>query len=391
MKITFLGQGIESASKDAVGNLLIKYLNDKKFHSFTGISAFASEAGIYGLSGHIHSAKKSYDKLSIIVGIDQGGTSKEALEEILNLKIDGYIFYQKENPIFHPKFYLFEGKKEVKIILGSSNLTGTGLFTNIESSLLIEFNQNDKEGLVLFAELTTYYKSLLNFSDPNIFRINKNVINEFYVGGIVPDEATRKGNYAKSVVTATGSKPSKLVIPKRRIPKIPSNLFPSKGKKPKSKIVGPNVSSSPMATTKNLVWQKLKLSNSDAQKVPSGTAITGNLKLAQARFKLGNTLIDQKTYFRNQVFNNLKWVKTKPQSNTYEEAFGVFDITISGKSIGKFTLKLSHDSFRIAAQGNTPTWLHWGHSVIPVLQKNDLSGKILNLYETNQDFLIEIG
>ena len=160
MKISFLGQGIEPASINAVGHLLVKYLKEKKFNSFTGFSAFASEAGIYGLAGHINSAKKNFKKLTIIVGIDQGGTSKEALEEILSLNIESYIFYQKENPIFHPKFYLFEGTNEVKIILGSSNLTGTGLFTNIESSLLVEFNQTDKDGLALLSEIKTLKLSL---------------------------------------------------------------------------------------------------------------------------------------------------------------------------------------------------------------------------------------
>ena len=88
MKTTFLGQGFESSSVDAIGNYLIKYLNSQDFHSFTGISAFASEAGIYGLSGHFQTAKAFFKKLNLIVGIDQEGTSKEALEEILNLNIE---------------------------------------------------------------------------------------------------------------------------------------------------------------------------------------------------------------------------------------------------------------------------------------------------------------
>jgi HKD family nuclease len=393
MKISFLGQGIEPTSKNAVGNLLIKYLKEKKFNSFTGFSAFASQAGIYGLSGHINSAKKNYKEFTIIIGIDQGGTSKEALEEILSLNIESYIFYQKENPIFHPKFYLFEGKNDVKIILGSSNLTGTGLFTNIESSLLVEFNQTDKDGLTLLSELKTYYKFLLNFTDPNIFKIDKKVINNFFLDGIVPDEATRKRNYSKDSSTSTGKKLNKSKVPKRIIPKVPSSIFPSKSRKSKPVTavpIAPTVPVTNAITSKNLVWKKLKLSNSDAQDVPAGTAITGNLKLAQARFKSGTTVIDQKTYFRTKVFNKLIWVKTKPRSATYEEAFGVFYISIAGKPIGKFTLKLSHDSSRIAGQGNTPTWLHWGRIVIPVLQKSSLSGKTLNLYEVNQDFLIDI-
>jgi len=84
MKTTFLGQGFESSSVDAIGKYLIQFLNRQDFHSFIGISAFASEAGIFGLSGHIQTAKAVFKNLSLIVGIDQEGTSKEALEEIIN-------------------------------------------------------------------------------------------------------------------------------------------------------------------------------------------------------------------------------------------------------------------------------------------------------------------
>lgn len=107
MKITLLSQGLYGISNDAVGFHLMKYFQKKEFHSFTGFSAFASEAGIYGLSEYFEIAKKSFKNLILIVGIDQNGTSKEALEEILALNIRSYIFYQREAPIFHPKIYLF--------------------------------------------------------------------------------------------------------------------------------------------------------------------------------------------------------------------------------------------------------------------------------------------
>lgn len=388
MKISFLGQGIEPNSKNAVGHFLVKYLKEKKFNSFIGFSAFASEAGIYGLSGHINSAKKNFKELTIIVGIDQGGTSKEALEEILNLNIKSYIFYQKENPIFHPKFYLFEGINEVKIILGSSNLTGTGLFTNIESSLLVEFNQTDKDGLALLSEIKTYYKPLLNSKDPNIFKINNKVINDFFHDGIVPDEATRKRNYSKGTLSKTVNKSKKSKVPKRSVPKVPKNIFPSKIKS-KSKI--PAVSTPTSTTTgNNLIWQKIKLSNSDAQVVPNGTAPTGNVKLTQAKFKINNIIIDQKTYFRNNVFHSLNWTKTKPGNSTYEESYADFKIFISGVYIGVFNLKLSHDSHRISGQGNVPSWLHWGRNLTGILRNNNLSGTTFNLSKDGKYFIIEI-
>lgn len=111
MKITLLGQGYEAISEDSVGNYLIKFLSEKNFHTFTGISAFASEAGVLGLSEYIANAKNFFKSLNLIVGVDQEDTSKEALIEINNLEINSYIFHQKESPIFHPKIYLSQQNK----------------------------------------------------------------------------------------------------------------------------------------------------------------------------------------------------------------------------------------------------------------------------------------
>ena len=152
MKIIFLGQGYEPESKNSVGNHLLNLLSQKGFHTFTVISAFATEVGVVGLADYIVSAKNNFKKLNLIVGIDQEGTSKEALREINNLKINSYIFHQEEPPIFHPKIYLLEGAKETKLILGSSNMTARGLFGNVESSLHVEFSNTDKEGKNLLAE-----------------------------------------------------------------------------------------------------------------------------------------------------------------------------------------------------------------------------------------------
>jgi len=402
MKISFLGQGFEDKSVDAVGNYLMNFLCQEGFESFTGISAFASESGVYGLAHYLNTAKSNFKNLNLIVGVDLEGTSKEALEEILDLNINGYIFYQKEQPVFHPKIYLFEGAKEFKLIIGSSNLTRGGLFTNVESSVLIEFNSSDKEGLTLLSELKGYYKSLFDFSDPNLFKISPNVIADFYADGIIPDETTRRNNFHKiaiAVSSQANTVAKKAGIQKRTTAKVPSS-FATKPRRTTTTAVAsvtPQTNTQPIITPvvqlpqpRVLVWQKLSLSNSDAQNVPTGTAITANLKLSQARFKVNNAIIDQTTYFRNQVFNNLTWVQTKPNNNSYEEAFCPFDVTIVGNPIGTFTLKLSHDPVRIAGQGNTPTWLHWGNAILPFLQQTNITGRTLNLYQTNQSFSIEI-
>ena len=106
MKIQFLGQGYNKDTHLPVGQYLINSLTSGKYTSFTGISAFASSSAVAILADYILNSK--LESVNLIVGIDQEGTPKEALEEILKLNVNSYIFYQKESPIFHPKIYLFE-------------------------------------------------------------------------------------------------------------------------------------------------------------------------------------------------------------------------------------------------------------------------------------------
>lgn len=396
MTITFLGQGYEPNSNDAIGNHLINFFGKEEFHTFTGISAFASEAGIIGLAENIQKAKQFFREIKIIVGIDQEGTSREALYEINNLEVNGYIFHQKEAPIFHPKIYLFEGDLNVKIIVGSSNLTARGLFANVEGSLLIEFDKADKEGNQLLQKLKSYYEGIFDLTDPNLFEINAGNIEAFIAKGLVPLEKDRNRKYGKKPYKKQEEGDHKeldIDIPKRETGKIPIAFRARPRNNPVlAKVVEELELEDNIEQMRILIWRKEQLSNSDAQKVPAGTAPTGNLKLSQARFRFNGEYINHVTYFKDGVFYNLEWVKTKADSETYEEAFCRFHVIMLGMDLGIHAIKLSHDSVRVAGQGNTPTWLHWGHYLSIHLQEIDVSGRTLFLYkqEIEPYFSIEI-
>jgi HKD family nuclease len=394
MNITFLGQGYEPESKNSVGNHLLNLLSQKDFHTFTGISAFASEAGVVGIADHIETAKKNFKRLNLIVGIDEEGTSKEALYEINNLQINSFIFYQEEPPIFHPKVYLFEGNEETKLILGSSNLTARGLFGNVESSLLVEFPNNDEEGKRLLAELKDYYNGLFNFTDPNLFKISEATIQEFIAKGIVPNETVRFRRHGKQpteggVIESNTS----LKIPKRAIVKIPIS-FRGKPKtsKPVAKIIRElEILDAFIIEPGSLVWQKKNLPSSDAQQVSGGTKITGVLRLGDAEYKIGEVKIDRNTYFRDEVFGKLKWTSEPRKNNSpLEIAHCKFKILVNGKNLGVHNLKISHDIDRISDQHNIPTTIHWGSEMIAYLKRNNVIGKTLNLHFPKKGVIFSI-
>lgn len=378
MNITLLGQGFEAASELSVGKQLIKFFADKDFHTFTGISAFTSQAGIRGLSKHIKTAKKHLNIITIVTGVDQKGTSKEALEELLSLDINVFVFYQPSVTIFHPKIYLFEGANKSELIIGSSNLTSQGLFTNVEVSLLVSIDNSREADKKNVEQLKDYFKGVFDFTDPNLKKLSKKIIADLVRAKIVPTEAERKAaqdKAEKAERTETENIISK-IFPKRAIAKLPSEFRGTK--KAATKTATATVAATGSASAKDkLVWARKKLPSSSVQGGGSGTNPTGGLRLVQDDFISGGIKIDQTSYFRN-LFNKYSWkqVRTTPY---VEAAIVPFEVTINGVFQGKFDLEIRHKPSGESGQHNYTTSISWG-SVGNLIATSKLTGSRLDLY-----------
>ena len=83
----------------------------------------------------------------ITVGIDIENTSAEGLGDLLALQDDGnietYVHHNEAETTFHPKVYLLRNHAYARLIVGSNNLTESGLFVNTEAGLQIDAPIND--------------------------------------------------------------------------------------------------------------------------------------------------------------------------------------------------------------------------------------------------------
>ncbi|MBE3923681.1 hypothetical protein HJ152_19860 [Vibrio parahaemolyticus] len=119
-----------------------------------GVYAFASEKGIdllFTQADFSHFLERSGSNYHLIVGIDEITNTKsltklvELQERHSNLKVN--VFYHKEKKLFHPKFTWFlreNGGGEV--IIGSGNLTESGLSSNWEAFISLEQSKEDFSG-----------------------------------------------------------------------------------------------------------------------------------------------------------------------------------------------------------------------------------------------------
>lgn len=376
MKISFLGQGYEVKSKNSVGNKLIECFSDQSFHSFYGLSAFASKSGIKGLAKHLLASKRHLDKIVIVVGIDQKGTSKEALEELYKLDIEAFVFYQPSSPIYHPKLYLFEGVDTSVLIVGSSNLTTPGLFLNIESSLQFRLDNQNENDRDIVDQIKKYFKGIFEQDDPNIKKINTKLIERLVKAKLIPLESERKGSNSNFQDDAeSGAENLSNLFPKRDIPKVPLE-FRGQNKKSKTKNKKEDVNSEKEALGGNVVWTRLKLPSSSVQGSAPGTNSTGGLRLVQAGFIVDDKKINQTNYFR-QLFDGYAW-RTIRTSPFVEGAEIPFEITIKGKNIGRHVLMVRHKPSGEAGQNNYTTSISWG-PIGDIISKGNLGGLRLDI------------
>lgn len=390
MKVTYLGQGFDAVSENSVGSKLIEHLESGNFDSFFAISAFASAAAINGLGEHLRRARRQFESLNIIVGIDQNGTSKEALEEIEKLGINGYVFYQREPPIFHPKIYLFEGATQTVLILGSSNLTATGLFSNVESSLMVEFQNGDQAGIDLIGEIKSYFSTIFALNDQNLFRIDRATINDFVARGVVPNETKRIMYQAKTLHTGG----TEALIPVRPTSRIPAEF--RRSRKTNSATEAKLVETSELGVEAvvevgRIVWERRRLPASSVQAAGAGTNPTGGLRLVQDGFLVDGVVINQTTYFRNEVFGGLDWTAIR-EAPYVEGTSARFSVMVNSEDWGLHTLDIRHKPSGEANQHNYTTSISWG-ALSERIRNANLVNSRLRLFAPNGNdlpFIIQV-
>ena len=104
--------------------------------------------GLGLLSASIEALVKRGGRFESIYGAGNGVTTPDALYYGILLRelypgqsYAAFVEDEYANATFHPKYYEFHSKSEIRVIVGSFNLTGGGLQRNSEASLEVGFHE----------------------------------------------------------------------------------------------------------------------------------------------------------------------------------------------------------------------------------------------------------
>jgi HKD family nuclease len=171
------------------GTELIQELTNSPWSVFEAAVAWARRSGM----AHILPSLKTYlgagGIVRITVGIDIQNTSREGLDDLLALipfgQIEVYVYHDEAQTTFHPKIYLFRNDRRAKLIVGSNNLTESGLYINSEAGLEIMADLSDSAIQDAMAGLAAWRDPTDQLSLP----LTQNLLDDLVLQGYVMPEA----------------------------------------------------------------------------------------------------------------------------------------------------------------------------------------------------------
>ena len=149
-----------------IGNIINQELQNAQ--SARIAIAFLKYSGIKIIEKSLNQCLGNNGSIEIIAGLDFKTTDPQSMHYLIQLQksATNLKFYcygdkdvNKNNIVFHPKIYLFQGKRETTGIVGSTNLTRGGLMTNFEANVIFKESKP-----LYFSQLEAIYNSV-KFTD----------------------------------------------------------------------------------------------------------------------------------------------------------------------------------------------------------------------------------
>jgi len=186
-----------------LGDRLIEALDSADYKKLNIIVAFAKNSGVLRLIDSFDKFRKNGGVINVYVGIDLFGTSYEALTSLLIHTDSLNIIHAEKSQTFHTKIYSLQGSEKDLLIVGSHNLTGGGLWTNIESSIINEAKKSNKTGN---NSVNDYIEKIRSLNNSLLEIKNKEDIDKLLDNGYVLNEVTTQVQIAKEAIKKENKK-----------------------------------------------------------------------------------------------------------------------------------------------------------------------------------------
>ena len=199
--------------------------------------AWVRASGMAYLSDRLANFLRHGGQVSVIVGIDIQNTTREGLQALLDLEQYGrcetFVYHNEAGGVFHPKLYLFRNEEEARLIVGSNNITQSGLYVNVEAGLQVDTDVNAS----VVAQTLDALSSWKDTTSRLAIRLDREFLARLSNEGYVPDEARARDEIRQERTRRAGRGTPPLFASKRFVaPPLPPGIArpaaPARGRAP---------------------------------------------------------------------------------------------------------------------------------------------------------------
>lgn len=174
-----------------VGDFLRQNLSSPQWTHFHACIAFVKRSGVAHVQEVLESFSEDRD-VRISVGLDHGVTSMEGLIDLkkaLGGRGQLFVFKNANSSTFHPKAYLFRNDEKADVVMGSSNLTEGGLYTNYECSLRVQLTLSKRPQRAVFESVQKRLNEWSTATPGLCLEVTDELIQQLHAAGDLPSEA----------------------------------------------------------------------------------------------------------------------------------------------------------------------------------------------------------
>jgi len=242
-------------------------LQSGNFNRCLMFSAFVMSSGTQRLSPALRTIIENGGTVRALIGLRNGLTSLQAVNDLLTIGVEVWGLDTGGSILYHPKVYVLSGDNTGWASVGSSNLTGEGMYRNIETNTILELDLDNGGDRGFIEDFTHWWNRFLDEYPQNAVRIDAANVDRLGTAGILADEIA----VAREITTRNrGGRPVRrgagIQVPRIFVPALPAVSGQRAVRRPARQGVAAREEVSSPAPTLQTRYFAMTLSAHDASK-----------------------------------------------------------------------------------------------------------------------------
>lgn len=171
-----------------LGDELGRELLSGDFNHAYIFSAYVTSSGTARICPALANIVRNGGAAQALIGVNNGLTSIQAVADLHSFGVEVWGLHTGGSVLFHPKVYLLRGQHRAWISVGSSNLTGDGMYRNIETNSVVELDLRIPEELAVADDVVAWLRRFHAAHPQNIIRITPQSVSGLASSGFLADE-----------------------------------------------------------------------------------------------------------------------------------------------------------------------------------------------------------